>query len=270
MDINQSSVEGNKDILEAIMEGTLQLPPQWFEGGRRVILAGDQLTVSRIRSLKELQWDDITAYHRLEWAVPVIQLFHLQMITGSTILCNHYGHLSTPGSLAYNAIMLGQKCVNLDKPDFHATDELLCHTFHAIALMAWQQVLGLEDLSGLAKRIGKAHLSELTKTSLDSFMNQYLNAKNIEALNNTSSKNAALFLRDMLLYIELSSAIKASDVGHLEEVIKWLTIMFQSGSTRNYANELLHLHCGLSYSWSAQTKEAVILSWLVNTTGQPN
>ncbi|KAI9237248.1 MAG: hypothetical protein BYD32DRAFT_436743 [Podila humilis] len=126
--------------------------------------------------------------------------------------------------------MLGWKRINLDKPDFHATDELLCHSFDAIALTAWQQVLGSEDLSGLAKRNSKAHLSELTKTSLNSFMNQYLDAENVEALNSTSSKNTALFLRDMLLYIELSSAIKAGNVGCLEEVIKWLTIMFQSGS----------------------------------------
>ncbi|KAG0010311.1 hypothetical protein BGZ82_003512, partial [Podila clonocystis] len=120
-------------------------------------------------------------------------------------------------SLAYNAVMLDRKRVNLDKPDFHATDELLRHSFDAIALTAWQQVLGSEDLSGLAKKISKDRLSELTKTSLDAFMDQYLNAENIEALNSTSSKNVALFLRDMLLYIELSSAIKAGDVGRIEE-----------------------------------------------------
>ncbi|KAF9176162.1 hypothetical protein BGZ51_001513, partial [Haplosporangium sp. Z 767] len=60
------------------------------------------------------------------------------------------------------------------------------------------------------------------------------------------------------------------DVGRIEEVIKWLTILFQAGSTKNYAIELLHLHTGLMYSWSPKTREAVLSSWLVNTTGQPN
>ncbi|KAF9955597.1 hypothetical protein BGZ65_003287 [Modicella reniformis] len=270
MHIDQSSVEGNKDILETIMEGTLKLSREWFDRGIMIILAGDQLTMARIRTLIELRWDDVSAYHRLEWAIPVMQLFHLQMLLGATILRHHYGHVASPGSLAYNITMLGRKRVNCDKPDFHAADELLRHTFDAMVLVAWQEVLGTDDLKRFSNKCSKKGLSNLTNAGVDTLMERFLDPKNLHQLNCQASQNAALFIRDMLFYIELSAAIKAGDVGRIEEVIKWLTVIFQADTTKKYANELLHLHCGLNYSWSAKTKEAVLSSWLVNTTGQPN
>lgn len=43
----------------------------------------------------------------------------------------------------------------------------------------------------------------------------------------------------MLFYIELGCVIKAGDISHIEENIHWLTLMFQAGGAKNYANELL-------------------------------
>src|SRR5690606_38798482 len=136
--------------------------------------------------------------------------------------------------LAYNAFMLGRKRVSLDNPDFHATDELLRHTFDAMVLTAWQEVLDAADLDRFFKKLSKRRLSELTTAAVDTFMERYIDPSNLHELNSTASRNAALFIRDMLFYIELSAAIKASDVGRIEEVIKWLTIIFQGGATRSY------------------------------------
>ncbi|ORZ28544.1 hypothetical protein BCR41DRAFT_331178, partial [Lobosporangium transversale] len=87
---------------------------------------------------------------------------------------------------------------------------------------------------------------------VDTLIDRFLLTGSLEILDGTTSRNSALFLRDMLFYLELSSAIKAGDHGRIEEILKWITIMFQAGSTKNYANELLHLHCGFAYSWSKQ------------------
>lgn len=252
MHIDQATLNGNLQIIETIMEGVLKLPREWFNG-RRMLLAGDQLTVNRIRSLKRLRWDDVSTYHKLEWAIPVMQLFHLQMLFAATILRTHYGSVATPGSLAFNATMLGRKRVNLDKPDFHATDELLHHTFDAMALRAWEIVLECDDLETLSSRDPDAMCSDIT-SKVNNLIDQYLVTTNLAQLNGTASTNAALFLRDMLIYLELSSAIKAGDIGRIREAIKLITILFQAGSTKNYANELLHLHCGLSYSCSTRQR----------------
>ncbi|KAI1285145.1 hypothetical protein EDD11_000936, partial [Mortierella claussenii] len=71
----------------------------------------------------------------------------------------------------------------------------------------------------------------------------------------------------MIMYIELADAIKAGDIGRIEEVLKWITIIFQAGSTKNYGNELLRLHCEMQYAWDTEAKRAIMSSWLINTSG---
>ncbi|KAF9896408.1 hypothetical protein BX616_007517, partial [Lobosporangium transversale] len=269
MRIDQGTIRGNLEVLEFITEAALELPHEWFEG-RRILIAGDQLTVSRLRSLKELRADDISSYHRLDWVIPVIQLFHLQMLLASTILRTHYGTASTPGSIAFNVSLLERKRVSLEKPDFHATNELLRESFDALVQRAWELTLLSTNLEEFAEGVSDEVLKIELMAKVDTLIDRFLLTGSLEILDGTTSRNSALFLRDMLFYLELSSAIKAGDHGRIEEILKWITIMFQAGSTKNYANELLHLHCGFAYSWSKQTKDAVRSSWLVNTTGQPN
>ncbi|KAG0012513.1 hypothetical protein BGZ82_002575, partial [Podila clonocystis] len=270
MPINQASVEGNMHVLNDITVGMLQLPPGWFNGGKRIVIAGDQLTVARVRTLKRYWWDDTDDYNKLMWATPVMQLFHLQMLLGHTILRTHFGEATAGGSLAFNVTMLGWKRVKVDKLDFHAVDELLRHTFEAMVLRVWEIVLETDDLDTLAWELGAAGISHMTALNVDTILDRYLNISDSERFGSMASRNAALFIRDMLLYVELSSAIKMGDIGRIEEVLRWLTVMFQAGTTKNYAYELLHLHCGLHYSWPSQMKRAVMSSWLVNTTGKPN
>jgi hypothetical protein len=109
------------------------------------------------------------------------------------------------------------------------------------------------------------------KNKVNAILEQYLTAaSNLLNNRNQQSINAAMFIRDMLLYIELGSAIKAGDIGRIEEIIRWLTLLFQAGGNGNYANELLRLHCGLFHSWEGKEKDVILSSMLVNTTGQPN
>ncbi|ORZ12460.1 hypothetical protein BCR41DRAFT_307838, partial [Lobosporangium transversale] len=240
MRIDQGTIRGNLEVLEFITEAALELPHEWFEG-RRILIAGDQLTVSRLRSLKELRADDISSYHRLDWVIPVIQLFHLQMLLASTILRTHYGTASTPGSIAFNVSLLERKRVSLEKPDFHATNELLRESFDALVQRAWELTLLSTNLEEFAEGVSDEVLKIELMAKVDTLIDRFLLTGSLEILDGTTSRNSALFLRDMLFYLELSSAIKAGDHGRIEEILKWITIMFQAGSTKNYANELLHL-----------------------------
>lgn len=270
MHIDQSSIEGNMDILKTIMLEVLELGEDWFENQARLIVAGDQLTLARIRSIMSLRWDDDQAFFRLQWAVPVLQLFHLQMVLASTILKTHFGSPETPGSLSYLIEDLGKSRITLEKAEFHALDEFLRHVFDALVLIIWDLEFETEDLAAKLSTYGPDLPTDI-KAKVDHILKKYLTKKNHDDVGNQQSKNAALFIRDMLFYIELGSAIKAGDIGHIEETIRWLTLLFQSGGTKNYANELLRTHCAIHHSWKDQKSKNILLeSMLVNTTGQPN
>jgi hypothetical protein len=108
------------------------------------------------------------------------------------------------------------------------------------------------------------------RTKLEGVLGHYFNPATLDNMQRTTNRNATLFIRDALLYIDLSDAIRSGDIGRIEEALKWITVCVQSASTKNYANELLHLHCGFRYAWTEQAKRAFMSSWLVNTTGKEN
>ena len=64
--------------------------------------------------------------------------------------------------------------------------------------------------------------------------------------------------------------MKAGDVGRLEEILKWITIMFQAGNHSNYALDLLLFGYHIQHKWNTERKDAVFSSLLMNTTGIKN
>ncbi|KAG0247890.1 hypothetical protein BG011_000766 [Mortierella polycephala] len=279
MHIDQSSVVGNMEVIDTIIKDVLKLAPEWFESELRVVVAGDQLTVQRVSTLKHLKEIDNSVYNRLEWALPVLQLFHLQMLLCATILRTHYGSTKEPGSLLYNKTLLGRKHISLTDFDYHAGDELLRHTFDAMVRRIWQVEMGIKDLDAAGKDLddneirelvaSKAEIRELVASKAEILCEKYVvTSQHRRSSFSPANRNATLFLRHMTIYIELCAGIKAGDIGRIEESLKWITVMFQAGSTKNYANELLHIHCGLRYVWTPEMKRAIMASWLVNTKGK--
>ncbi|KAF9579391.1 hypothetical protein BGW38_004360 [Lunasporangiospora selenospora] len=272
MKIDQSTLEGNLDILNKIVLGVLNLPEDYFDSHDIVIL-GDQLTVVRVDGLKEALAKDVTRYKRLEWAVPIIQLFHTQMMFAHLILRTHYGNEAVPGSLGFNRVLLERKRISVDKLVFHDVDEFLKHSFKAMVLRMWEATLGLDDgmdMEKMLQDISQDDLNMFIHTKAQELISTYLDAKSLNHQTNTTNYNAALFVRDMIFYIEFSAAIKVGDVGRIEQVLRWLTIITQAGSTSNYANELLKLQFGLQKHWSKERREAILQSWLINTKGTEN
>ncbi|KAG0009475.1 hypothetical protein BGZ81_003375, partial [Podila clonocystis] len=64
MHIDQSSTVGNLEVINTIIKDVLRLPPAWFDSGRKVVVAGDQLTVQRLSTLKYLKEIDNSVYNR--------------------------------------------------------------------------------------------------------------------------------------------------------------------------------------------------------------
>ncbi|KAF9342745.1 hypothetical protein BGX26_006923, partial [Mortierella sp. AD094] len=232
------------------------------------------MTVARLRTLKYQRRSDVSPYARLEWMEPLIQLFHIQMLFSGTLVNNYYGGESmAPGSLGFYISLLKRKRVGLVKQDFHAADELLRHSFEALVMRLWMTEFNCEKLEDLDKLLGTMNtltLEDKINSGVDNITSAWLDRLRLMTDNNVLSKNSAFFMKDMVLYIELSDAIKAGDIGRIEEALKLLTVIFQAGQTKNYALELLHLHCLLNHGSNAERKEAIMSSWLINTTGKEN
>ncbi|KAF9079091.1 hypothetical protein BGX23_005082, partial [Mortierella sp. AD031] len=145
MEIDQSSVEGDLEILKFIIACTLILPAAYFDNGKRIIVGGDQLTVSRVDTIKRNLDDDITAFDRMEWALPALQLFHLQMNLCSLILKTHLGEPDKPGSLSFYVARLKRKHISEGSSSFHAADELMRNVFDGMVLRLWQKELGINS-----------------------------------------------------------------------------------------------------------------------------
>ncbi|KAF9148167.1 hypothetical protein BGX20_006430, partial [Mortierella sp. AD010] len=260
--IDESTVEGNRDVLETVMEKVLDLPKEWFNG-KQMIVAGDQMTVARLRTLKYQRRSDVSPYARLEWMEPLIQLFHIQMLYSSTIINNYYGDSMAPGSFGFYISLLKRKRVGPVKQDFHAADELLRHSFEGLMMQLWMTEFGCEKLEDLDKLLGEMNSSTLEdkiNSGVNNIASVWLDRLRFMTNHNTLSKNSAFFMKDMVLYIELADSIKAGDIGRIEEALKSLTVIFQAGQTKNYALELLHLHCVLNHASDNKRKEAIMSS----------
>ncbi|KAF9314205.1 hypothetical protein BGZ91_006062 [Linnemannia elongata] len=267
MKIDESSLEGNKAVVETIIEEVLGLEEGWFASGKMVVIAGDLSTVKKLRGLKDLRSDEHSLYHRLDWALPVAQLFHMQMLLARTIVHNYRGSADVQGSLEQLATMLQRKRVFSDNPEFHAMDELLRHVFTATVLRLWEVSMEDKEMCNLRKYSNDIEFNNLINDKVMEVIDRDINTSNIEDI---PSRNATLFLRDMMLYMELSSAIKIGDIGRIEKALKWLTIVFHAGSTPHYAYELMHFRCCVTHVWDEQTKIAILSSMLVNKSGERN
>lgn len=99
MDIDQASVAGNLQILDCMCL-LLGRSKASFKNVKMVIV-GDHLMVSRIQTIQEWNICKVTYFDQMQWVIPVLQLFHMQMILCTTILNTHYGSVSKPGALVY-------------------------------------------------------------------------------------------------------------------------------------------------------------------------
>jgi len=137
MEIDQSSVSGNLLVLKE-MRKVLDLDKELFKE-LKMILAGDHLSVSRLRTLMSRKSDDTTFFDRLSWAIPVLQLFHMQMLLCTSILRTHFGADGLrPGSLRYYKVKLNRKGLDDEKPSHHCADEFLRTVFTAMVRRMWQ------------------------------------------------------------------------------------------------------------------------------------
>ncbi|KAF9369712.1 hypothetical protein CPB97_003364 [Podila verticillata] len=259
MRLDESTIAGNLAVLERIMQVGLQLPKKWFANPKNTIFAGDQMTVSRLLTLKIHRIVDTDPYHSLAWVHPTLQLFHLSMNLCGTIFRTHYGSPEFPGTLASISIFLGRKRLSKEKQEFKAADELLRIVFDAMVQLLCESL----QQGGTSDELD---ISKFTETITNSFCG--LPTPSLLGLPFTTvNVNALLFLHDVAVHIELTEAIKAGDIGRISHLLPIITLMMHGGGNTNYALEMLRLLYGIRHLWTDEWVTRVLSSMLVNPKG---
>ncbi|KAF9425008.1 hypothetical protein BGZ76_003463 [Entomortierella beljakovae] len=279
--VDQSTVEGNVQVLDEYRQ-FFGLSKEFFNI-LLMIIGGDQLTKNRLDAAKFLCSIDDTRFDRLEWAIPMLQLFHLQMTLCRKILKNYFGTIDSPGSLQSIIILLGVKRVNQDMGEFHAAEELLIRVYEAIKFrLWWNELCPMEEYNHddwkyaepKRARLGQI-IHELSKEELkhaaDNIIKRcFMNSKDLTEQFGNVDRNLILFFQDMTVYMEFRTAVKEGDIKRMEYMLKCINLMLQVKGTHNYAKELMQIMYAINCVWQPDEARAYFTSWVVNTMGSPN
>ncbi|KZT39580.1 hypothetical protein SISSUDRAFT_1061057 [Sistotremastrum suecicum HHB10207 ss-3] len=277
-EIEEASYEGNVRVKQEWLKQLRKLTDEGrLELGTKTLVPwiGDQLTAARLRGLSHFRHDDDTAFERLDWMVVLFGWFHLLMALGNSIYDQFYG--TARGTGLKRAIeVLNRKWMSSKgtKGTFwHHIDELYHHMFEADILTLFLKVGELKTIDEL-----------LTKTPpqlevlAEKIRAQFASGLRVEELRTLPEGDqdkvllsSVMFLRDVLVYIQLREAMRTGDVETMEALIPDLLARFAGGNNPNYARELLELLQCLHREWPSSLKDFVRRHcWLFNFSGKPN
>ncbi len=141
--IDESTVGGVKDVLlNLIMQlGALKAwVAQWI-----IFVAGDQLSVDRLRKLKRYLKKSDSVFDKFQWALPIIQLWHLKWNWQKAIFRMHWWPETGRNifGLHADARVLGREKFNPDRGDFYPSHDLLEDQFETMVLDILRYVFAL-------------------------------------------------------------------------------------------------------------------------------
>ncbi|KAG9123668.1 hypothetical protein FRC07_014320 [Ceratobasidium sp. 392] len=296
MHINESTVKGNIEICNAIFkEAGFDTSNTEFQRFVRLI-AGDQLTVSRLRAIARNRMGHESGYESFDWLVAITGLFHLKMAQAHGILETHLGDSNSsrnPVSLSYHQTLLFQKPLPSPTP-FQTIRDLIRVSLHGRILDCLLLVSGASDLAKLATELSGLDSLAATEPSLtrsfgrlrdlaELIYNKYANRKEVYKLREARKQakdnemagdvlfeDSVLFICDALEFEEFIAAIKAGDSGRIITTLKLWTLSLQANGRSKYAKEMLHLIHNLTHVWSPGLCDIVLNNWVINPTSKPN
>lgn len=249
MDIDESTLAGNIDVLEEISSRQYRWDETHNFAERLHLFYGDQRTVSRLRLAKLVRCESRAVYDRFGWVLPVPGLFHLKMQWLKMIHELHYmaKHYDSPSSLAFFREILDQNRVQTDNADFFALEELVLHCFHGKILTAvfdklrntytWLNLLKVgkpEEWEKLFEELGLEDLESCINNVVQDTLHGELDPDEMhpEFLNNIH------FLRLARGSLMLKMGVRYGDLGWVRRAIGH-SILFFTGWGRSFACEML-------------------------------
>jgi hypothetical protein len=192
MQIDESSIEGNLEVLRAVAEEQFGLTLEQLND-RVIPVSGDQLTVVRITSAQQLRVRDVKEY-RMEWAQTVPGLLHTRMAMIHMIYLAHMGRPDgrDPASLWKFVKMLGRTEITAKCPNLNAAHDLLTQASEAHVLAALVERCGITDLNSLGEIIA----SGKWRTQVEEMVVDWLQLKFVDSLRDAATSKAVQSLHE--------------------------------------------------------------------------
>jgi hypothetical protein len=272
MNINEASTIGNAEVIDAVMEElSVDTSKPEFCGNLKLI-AGDQLSIARLRAVLAARAGNEGGASSLRWAVFIPGLFHCKIAATNGFLQTHFGHpnhdLTDPASLSSHNTLLQRKPILLSSlPPFRTCRDLIFVSLYARVLHCLLKVSGADSLDsfshGLTWDMLRGHAEAVVDTFSDAHVVDKLRCSRLQesqacgeqergsrrAGGDMIFKNAVLFLRDGLILREFSDAIKCGDSGRILLVLKIWALSFRGSGRAKYAYEVLHLVHNITHVW---------------------
>ncbi len=243
LDIDESTIKGNAEFDEAVVD-ELELRRRFAQFWNRVrIIAGDQLSIARLRAIEGIRAGQESQYEGFHWGVWMPGLFHTKMADVQGFFTTHFGKadagVSNPGCLAFHNAALNRLPITpTSLPNFRTCRDIIFVSLYARVLHCLLLVSGKETLEEYAKTDGLdwAKVSEHAEKIYDTYTDASM-VKELQADRKFSGgrgkgegdmvyENAILFLRDALISHEFTDAVKAGDSGWIVLVLKIWALSF--------------------------------------------
>ncbi|KAF7358319.1 hypothetical protein MVEN_00881400 [Mycena venus] len=305
MEIDENSITGNIDVIGAINQslGLNVDDPEYVKYVK--IIAGDQLTITRQRSILSGRLGHESGPHAWRHIVLMPGLFHAKIADCHGLLETHFGKPNagtrSPGSLGFHNTVLDRLPITLTSlPPFRTCRDLIMVSLYARVLQCLLLVSGKDSLDDYASSVNSwttivGHARAIFQTYANADRVQELREEHIQdehkrdadakAANKGKKpdgalphikkgdmvfENAILFLRDALLTREFTDTVKAGDSGRVVNVLRLWVFSYRGSGRTKYAHEMLHLLHNLICVWTKELRHVILQNWLLNPTGKPN
>ncbi|KAL0565003.1 hypothetical protein V5O48_017032 [Marasmius crinis-equi] len=278
---------------------------EWFWEWVQIV-AGNQLSIARMRAIVNLRAGKEGGYSSFAWGVWIPGLFHMKMADMHGIFATHWGKshcgACNPSSLAFHNEVLHRLPISpTSLPTFCVCRDLVYASLHSRVLHCLLLVSDTSSLEECAARIGgnggqfKQYAREIWETYANSHQVHELRWERKAELARATDKlpyearndpnitrklkpttgdmvfeNALLFLRDALMSREFSDTIKQGGSGQVLLVMKVFALSFRGNRRTKYAYETLCIIHNLTCVWPKPICDIVLNNWLLNPTGRSN
>jgi hypothetical protein len=266
--IDESTITGNAEVVAEINK-ELRLSEVPGSQERVRFLAGDQMSIARLRALEGIRAGHESGENGFFWGAWIPGLFHAKIADIHGTLLAHFGKPDTgtqnPGSLWFHNSRLDRLPITLTSlPPFRTSRDLVFISLYARICHCLLLVSGCASLEDYLNKFTKwddlfAHANQIYESYASASKVHELRQKRKEHLSQSGSRkptegdmvfeNAALFLRDALISREFTDAIKAGDSGRVVLVLKIWAMSFRGNGRTKYAYETLNLIHLLSNVW---------------------
>ena len=276
MDINQSTADGQCDILQRLCEqggiGSVSDNARVCDISSYVQLVhGDLRTGELIETTKRSRSIEANPVRRLQYVIFVMGLFHYLMACGDAIwriFLESKSARKGPNSLYAQACAIRPHDSGriTQKYDFRMMHDLIHQCGSARMLDCWHvEVIKrnptCKTLHDYAQRTPT--WEDLVELSIYLALN-YLDKPHADDL---EFRNNSITLARLLQYIELTDAMKYGDIGRVEATFLHWALVFKSVRKHKYATYLIKLMVDLKHVYPEPLKRAIRMNWLVNPTG---